>query len=361
MTQVRLYVGTRKGGFVLTSTADREEWDISGPFLKGWEISNICVDDRHSPPNLYAGVGHFVYGPTIHRSRDLGETWEQVDSTPSFPEASDVDLNQIWTIEPGPGAEPEVLYAGVDDAGLFITRDGGDTWTELDGLRQVDTYDDWFPGNGGLCLHSICVHPTNPDRLWVGVSAVGVLRTDDRGQTWTLQNTGLPTAAPGDTHHDIGSCVHRLRLDPANPDRLYQQNHMGVFRSADAGDTWQNITDGLPSAFGFPLATHTTDPNTIYTVPLESDEYRLTKDGRPAVYRSTDAGDSWSRHDTGLPTDTWTSVLRHGMSVDTLDPAGIYVGTTAGTIYQSADAGDTWAELDYTLPRILSVTATVID
>ena len=357
MAEVRLYAGTRKGLFVLEADADRESWSIREPALAGWDVSTVCVDDRDDRA-LYAGVGHFVYGPTVHRSTDGGRRWEQVEASPAY--AGNREVNQVWTVVPGREDEPGVLYAGVDEAGLFVSRDGGDTWSELEGLTAHDTVDRWFPGKGGLCCHSVAVHPTDPDRLWVGISAVGVFRTDDGGETWALKNDGLEVVAPDEDHEKLGSCVHRLVLDPTDPDRLFQQNHRGVFRSTDAGDTWARIDAGLPSTFGFPLVVHPREPGTLYVFPLESDERRLAIDGRPAVYRSTDAGGSWERLDAGLPEDSWVTVLRHGMAVDGLDPVGLYVGTTGGRVFHSADAGETWSALPAHLPRVNSLTAAVV-
>lgn len=360
MSTVALLVGTRKGAFVLESTEDRSEWAVRGPLLPGWDVANMVLDDRGTP-TLYAAVNHFVYGPTIHRSTDLGETFEQVESGPAVPEASDRELNQIWTITPGPADDRDCLYAGVDEAALFVTRDGGDTWSEVPGLANHPTREGWFPGKGGLCCHSICLDPTDRDRLWVAISAVGVFRTEDGGEHWTLCNDGLAVAAPDDEHDHLGSCVHRLVSDPTDPDRLYQQNHVGVYRTTDGADTWQRIDEGLPSSFGFPMELHPRDPETLYTVPLQSDEYRMAIDGDPAVYRSTDAGDSWERLADGMPTNAWVTVLRHALAVDDRNPAGIYVGTTGGSVYASADAGDTWRTLDVSLPRINSLSAAVVD
>jgi photosystem II stability/assembly factor-like uncharacterized protein len=359
MTGVRLYAGTRKGLFVLEADADRSDWTVREPILAGWEVSNVCADERAD--RLFAAVGHFVYGPTIHRSDDGGDRWEQVEASPTYPADADRELNQIWTVEPGRRDDPRTLYAGVDEAGLFVSRDGGDSWAEVEGLSDHDTRAKWFPGKGGLCCHSVLVHPDDPDRLWVGISAVGVFRTDDGGETWSLTNDGLEVVAPDDDHDALGSCVHRLVLDPTDPDRLYQQNHRGVFRSTNAGDTWERIDDGLPSTFGFPILLHPHEPETLYVFPLESDEQRMAIDGEPAVYRSTDAGDTWERCADGLPTRSWITVLRHGLAADSLDPAGLYVGTTGGDVFYSADAGDSWDRIDAHLPRIYSLTATVVE
>lgn len=219
MSAVRLFAGTRKGLFVLESDEARADWAVGEPALAGWEISDVCVDDR-AGPRLFAAFGHFVYGSTVHRSDDGGASWDQVEHSPAYPEDADRELNRVWTFVPGRDSAPETLYAGVDEAGLFVTRDGGDTWAEVDGLSDHETRSRWFPGKGGLCCHSVLVHPDDPNRLWVGVSAVGVLRTDDGGDSWTLLNDGLEVVAPDDDHETLGSCVHRLVLDPTDPNRL---------------------------------------------------------------------------------------------------------------------------------------------
>ena len=360
MSTVRLFAGTRKGLFILEADEDRERWTVEGPRLAGWEVQGVCHDDRDGD-RLFAGVGHVAYGPTVHRSDDGGVTWEQVERSPAYPEAADREVTRVWTVVPGHDDDPDVLYAGVAEAGLFVSRDGGDTWSEVEGLAAHETRPRWQPGAGGLCCHSVLVHPDDPDRLWVGVSAVGVLRTDDGGASWSLCNAGLEVAAPDERHDGLGSCVHRLVQDPTDPDRLYQQNHRGVYRSTDAGDTWERLDDGLPSTFGFPLVLHPRDPETLYVFPLESDERRLAPDGRPAVYRSTDAGETWEARDEGFPTDSWVTVLRHAMAVDDLEPAGVYVGTTGGRVFHSADAGDTWAAVDCHLPRVSGLAAVVVD
>ena len=366
MSSVTLLAGTRKGAFLVESDGDRTEWTVRGPLLKGWEVSDLVLDLRDgagdgAPGRLHAAVGHVVYGPTIHRSDDFGETWEQVEGTPAYPEDAERELDQVWRIEPGRADEPDTLYAGVAEAGLFVSRDGGDTWDEVPGLNEHGTRPDWMPGAGGLCCHTILHDPNDADRMWVGISAVGVFRTDDGGESWQPKNTGVEVVDPDLAEGGVGSCVHGLVLDPTDPGRLYQQNHRGVYRSTDAGDTWEPAGDGLPSTFGFPIAMHPRDPETLYTVPLESDEYRMSLDGQPAVYRTTDGGDSWTGHTEGFPEDSWLTVLRQAMTVDDLDPAGVYVGTTGGRIFSSRDEGETWAAIDCHLPRIFSLRAVVVD
>lgn len=359
MREVLVLVGTRKGAFLLSSDRERRDWRIEGPLLKGWEVSCMEVDARGDTPTIYAGVGHFVYGATIHRSRDLGKTWEQLEARPAYEPGSEKKLNRIWSITPGRPGEEGTLYAGIDEAGLFRSRDSGETWEPLDGLNRHATREAWSPGAGGLCCHTVLLDPNDSQRLWVGISAVGSFRSDDDGATWELVTDGLPVAVEDGEHAGVGSCVHKMVLDPEQPDVLYQQNHQGVLRSRNGATSWERIENGLPSQFGFPMVMHPRDGRTLYTIPLESDEYRLPIDGRLAVYRTRDGGDSWTALREGLPVDSYQGVLRNAMAVDPLDPCGVYFGTTGGQVYASADEGESWREIPCNLPRIASVTALV--
>ena len=365
MARVLLMVGTRKGAFFFWSNEARREWRIEGPLIKGWEVGSLALD-RRGDQAVYAGVGHFVYGPTIQVSRDFGDTWKQIENGPRYGESSALKLNRIWTVVPGHESEPGVLYAGVDEAGLFVSRDGGVHWREVESLSRHPTRSEWSPGAGGLCCHTVLVDPADKKRLWVGISAVGVFRSDDGGATWEVKNEGLPIAAESEEFDNVGSCVHRLVLSPDEPGVLYQQNHMGVFRSADAGDSWDSIQDGLPSEFGFPMVMPAGDPPTLYVMPLESSEYRFFIDGRPVVYRSRDRGASWQAKSAGLPGGhSYTGVLRHCLAADGLgngaEGGGIYFGTSGGKVYYSRDDGDSWQAMPAQLPRILSVTAAVLE
>lgn len=361
MARVLVMVGTQKGAFFLRSDAERRDWTIQGPLLKGWEVCHIELDARREPV-LYAGLGHGVYGPGILVSRDMGQNWTPLENGPVYAEGSGRKLERVWSVTPGPADEPDVLYAGVAQAGLFVSRDLGQSWQPLDGLNQHPTASEWTPGAGGLCCHTILIDPGNKRRLWVGISAVGVFRSDDEGATWEVKNRGLPIAVKAKEHEGIGSCVHKMVLDPKNPDLLYQQNHQGVFRSTDAGDSWQRIESGLPSRFGFPMVMHPRDSRTLYVAPMESDEYRFPEDGRLRVYRTRDGGDSWQPLSAGLPEDSsYAGVLRHAMATDGLDEAGIYFGTTGGQVFYSRDNGDRWQALPYVLPRVMSVTATTVE
>jgi photosystem II stability/assembly factor-like uncharacterized protein len=359
MPKTHLFVGTEKGAFVLSSRKRRTDWKLHGPFLKGWKVQDIRVDSRGGSPTLWAAVGSFVYAACVQKSEDLGRTWEQLEAAPHYDEGAPGKLRALWTVTPGHPSRPEELYAGVADAGLFRSNDSGQSWQELKGVSEHPTRAEWMPGAGGLCCHTIIVHPDNPKRVWVGISAVGVFRTDDDGQTWDLCNTGLDIVLEAKENKHIGSCVHRMVLDPENPDRLYQQNHRGLFRSTNGGDSWKRIEEGLPAenCFGFPIALDPTNPDRVFIVPEESDEYRMALEGRLTVYRTEDGGDSWQPRRKGLPRDFYSGVLRQAMDTDSHDPCGVYFGTIAGTMHFSIDAGDTWDTMPYQFPRICSVAA----
>ena len=348
-----MLVGTVKGAFFYISDADRQEWKLTGPHLPGWEIYSLCGDGANG--RIFAGTCSFTYGATIRVSRDLGTTWEEVKRSPAYPEKSGFKLNRIWQIVPGHPSEPGTWYAGVEEAGLFVSRDDGRTWTELDGLTRHPTRSQWFPGNGGMCLHTIIVDPTNSRRLWTAASAIGVFRSEDAGVTWKICNQGLPSVPTGlPAATEVGRCVHKMVLDPEKAGVLYQQFHGGVFKSADAGETWQPIAQGLPSVFGFPMAI--TPRGELFVVPLQSDEQRFVPQGALKVYRSRDRGRTWKALAKGLPAQShYVGVLRDAMASDPLDPAGIYFGTTMGEVFASADNGDTWTQLPGQLPRITTV------
>lgn len=361
MSRVLVLVGTAKGAFLCWSDESRREWRVEGPLLKGWEVNDLRVDLRSGEPVIWAAVGSYVYGPTVRVSRDLGRTWTQVENGPAYPADAARKLERVWTVVPGRPKEPDVLWAGVAEAGLFVSRDGGESWSELPGLNEHPTRKAWSPGAGGLCCHTIVHDPADPKRSWVGISAVGVFRSDDGGETWQVKNQGLPIAVPDQDHPEVGTCVHKMVIAPDEPNRLYQQNHQGVFRSLDAGDTWERIENGLPSTFGFPMVMHPHDSRTLYVLPLESDEYRFFPGGLVAVYRSRDGGDSWHRLAAGLPAaHGYTGVLRGAMAADGLDRCGVYFGTSSGQLFASADEGETWQAMPGLLPRISSVTAVVL-
>lgn len=343
-------VGTEKGGFICRADADRRRWSIEGPIFKGWRVT---ASTRTPGGRFLVATSSPVYGPAVHVSDDLA-SWTQVERTPAYPEGGEQKLNQIWTFASGNGR----IFAGVDVAGLFVSDDDGTTWNPVAGLNDHPTRGGWFPGAGGLCAHAVIVDPTRPDRIWCGISAVGVLRSDDGGATWQPRNKGVRCMIEDQEIQGIGYCVHGLAQDPVEPDTLYRQDHSGMYRSRDAGDTWEKNEEGLPSWFGFPIAIDRRT-RTLFAFPMESDEYRMPVGGRFAVYRSVNGGDSWESAPTrGLPEEpTYAGVLRGAMAVDTLDPAGVYVGSTSGDVYASPDRGESWQRLAMKLPRVLSVAA----
>ncbi len=345
---VLVIVGTAKGGFALRSK-DRKNWDIEGPFFKGWSVTAATRD----PDGMFLiGAASYVYGPAIHTSRDLAE-WRQVSNGPAYPTDGKYKLTQIWKLLVHDG----VYFAGVAEAGLFRSRDKGETWLPVDGLNEHRTREAWMPGNGGLCAHAILVDPKNPRRLWCGISAVGVFRSDDGGETWHAKNKGVPVILEDKNHADIGFCVHALEQDPDLANVIYRQDHVGMFRTRDGGDNWERIETGLPSGFGFPLVMDRRK-KAIYIIPLESDEYRIPKDGKFRVYRSRNGGDSWEPLSNGLPEEkSFAGVLRGAMDADQLDPCGVYVGTTSGDLYASADGGESWSRVPARFPRIMCVAA----
>ena len=352
---VVLLVGTTKGAFFFHGDAERTSWRMTGPHLGGWEIYSL-LGDRDG--RVYAGTSHFVYGPTIRMSEDMGETWAEVGASPQYPAESGFKLKRIWQLAAGHASQPETLYAGVEEAGLFVSHDRGYTWQELSALTQHPSRPAWFPGGGGLCLHTILVDPRNAGRIWVGISAVGAFRTDDGGQSWKVCNTGLPSVPTGEGDTSVGRCVHKMVLDPQDSDTLYMQFHGGVFRSTDAGDSWHPIEEGLPGVFGFPMAI--TPSGKLFVIPLDSDEQRYVRDGRLEVYRSTDRGASWHAASVGLPEEPqFTGVLRDAMAVDPLDRAGVYFGTRSGKLFGSADEGETWTALADGLPPVIAVKTAV--
>jgi photosystem II stability/assembly factor-like uncharacterized protein len=348
-----LLIGTVKGVFLYESDESRTDWKLSGPHLGGWEIFSLSGDSKNA--RILAGTGHFSHGPTIRTSRDSGRTWEGVTGDPRMAEGSKAEVKHIWQIVPGHASEPRTWYAGVDDAALFVSRDDAQTWSEVKGLTSHPTRPHWVPGFGGLCLHSVLVDPSNPRRMWVGISAVGVFRTEDGGENWQLCNQGLHNVAPEFVPHpDMGRCVHKMVLHPSKPGVLYMQFHGGVFKSDDGADSWTRISNGLPHDFGFPMAI--SDAGELFIVPLLSDENRVVPEGALKVWRSRDEGRSWRALTDGLPQkEHFVGVLRDAMTADALTPAGVYVGTTGGEIFFSKNAGDEWVKLPAQFPRITTL------
>jgi hypothetical protein len=348
---VLVIVGTEKGAFLCRSGRDRRRWEIEGPLFKGWKVT---ASARSGSGRYFLATASQVYGAALHASTDL-KTWRQIDRGPAYAAGGDRKLNQIWTLR----CNNRRHFAGVDEAGLFVSDDDGESWRPVSGLNDHPSRGSWFPGAGGLCAHVILIHPKRPDRIWCGISAVGVWRSDDGGHTWMPKNEGVRCMAPDKDFPGIGYCVHGLAMDPDDPDRIYRQDHSGMYRTTDAGESWERNEQGLGSWFGFAIAM---DPGsrTLFSFPLESDEYRLPVAGKCQVYRSRTKGDTWEPLETGLPdTPYYGSVLRGGMAVDGLDPAGIYLGSTSGDVFVSADGGDSWQTLAARLPRILSVGAYV--
>ena len=351
-------VGTRKGAFIFQGDTNRQKWKMTGPHFPGWSVNHLSFDARAgSPGTLFAVLNHDVYGANVHRSTDLGKTWQMADG-PGFPADSGQKLARLWRIEPGHASRPNEVWAGGDPAALFKSEDGGQTWRTVPGINEHPTRDGWFPGAGGLITHCILVHPTNPDRMFVAISAAGVFRSDDGGQTWAPKNKGTKACfmPEGQQWPEYGQCCHHLVMSPADPDVLFQQNHCGVYRTTDGGENWTAIEDGLPAHFGFPIGISGGAGRSIYIVPEVSDEFRYTPNGEFAVYRSRSAGDRWQKLNRGLPRQgAYLNVLREGLATDNAQPSGVYVGTSTGELFYSRDEGDNWQVLAGHLPPIYSV------
>ena len=367
MSALRLLVGTRKGGFILTSDGKRAEWKVSGPHFAGWEIYHL-KGSPVNPNRIYASQSSGWFGQQVQRSDDGGETWEAVgkdflyDGVPGTHQWYDGtqhpwEFKRIWHFEPSL-TEAETVYAGAEDAALFRSTDGGTTWHELSGLRDAKGKL-WQPGAGGMCLHTIVLDPTNAQRMFVAISAAGAFRTDDGGTTWSPINQGLKSQFElPDPTAEVGHCVHRIAMHSSRPGVLFMQKHWDVMRSDNAGDSWNEVSGNLPSDFGFPIDVHAHEPETIYVVPIKSDSEHFPPDGKLRVYRSRSGGNEWEALTKGLPqSDCYVNVLRDAMAVDSLDKCGVYFGTTGGQVYGSADAGDTWNAIVRDLPAVLSVEA----
>jgi hypothetical protein len=388
MSSVRLLVGTRKGAFILTSDGNRKRWKVNGPHFAGWEIYHVKGSPA-DPNRLYASQTSGWFGQVIQRSNDGGKTWEApgggvtvepgqmpkgesnrfvYDTSPETgkPLTTHIwydgtqhpwEFKRVWHLEPS-RTDPDTVYAGVEDAALFRSTDGAKTWHELAGLRGHGTGPKWQPGAGGMCLHTILIDPSNPDRIYVAISAAGAFRTDDGGKTWKPINQGLRSQYIPDPTAEIGHCVHRIALHPSRPDRVFMQKHWDVMRTENAGDQWTEVSGNLPTDFGFVVDVHAHEPETIYVVPIKSDSEHYPLDGKLRVYRSRSGGNEWEPLTKGLPQrNCYVDVLRDSMCVDQLDSCGIYFGTTGGQVYGSADAGDTWSALVRDLPPVLSVEA----
>jgi BNR/Asp-box repeat len=365
MSQVRVLVGTRKGAFVLTSDGKREHWEVSGPHFGGWEIYHVKGSPA-DPNRLYCSQSSGWFGQQIQRSDDGGKTWTAVgnkfvyDGVPGTHQWYDGtphpwEFKRVWHLEPSL-TDPDTVYAGVEDAAIFRSTDGGQNWHELSGLRGHGTGPHWQPGGGGLCLHTLILDPSNAQRMFIAISAAGAFRTDDGGANWRPINHGLYSKYIPNPTAEIGHCVHHVAMHPARPGVLFMQKHWDVMRSDNAGDSWQKVSGNLPTDFGFVIDVHAHQPETIYVVPIKSDSEHYPLEGKLCVYRSHSGGNEWEALTNGLPQrDCYVNVLRDAMAVDTLDDCGVYFGTTGGQVYASPDAGNHWAPIVRDLPAVLSV------
>ena len=365
MSAVRVLVGTRKGAFVLSADAKRRDWKIEGPHFAGWEIYHINGSPLN-PNRLYASQSSGWFGQIIQRSEDGGASWAPVgnafayDGVPGTHQWYDGtphpwEFARVWHLEPSPH-DAETVYAGVEDAALFRSTDGGTTWYELSGLRGHSTGSSWQPGAGGMCLHTVLLDPNDAQRMFVAISAAGAFRSTDAGATWMPINRGLKSEQIPDPDAEVGHCVHRIAMHPQRPKVLYMQKHWDVMRSDDGGDHWHEVSGNLPTDFGFPIDVHAHEPSTVYVVPIKSDQEHFPLDAQLRVYRSRTGGDEWEALTNGLPQQNcYVNVLRDAMAVDSLDSCGIYFGTTGGTVYASADEGEHWEAIVRDLPAVLSV------
>jgi BNR/Asp-box repeat len=387
MSRVRVLVGTRKGAFVLEADGKREKWDVSGPHFAGWEIYHLkgSLADRN---RIYASQSSGWFGQMVQRSDDGGKTWHQPGTAPgetpapgppkpasnkfvydASPETGKPltthqwydgtqhpwEFKRVWHFEPSL-TDPDTVYAGVEDAALFRSTDGGESWHELAGLRGHGTGPNWQPGAGGMCLHTIILDPKNPKRIYIAISAAGAFRTDDGGETWKPINKGLYSQYIPNPTAEVGHCVHHVAMNPSRPDVLFMQKHWHVMRSDNAGDQWTKVSGNLPTDFGFVIDVHAHEPETVYVVPIKSDSEHYVHEGKLRVFRSRTGGNEWEPLSRGLPQkDCYVNVLRDAMAVDRLDKCGIYFGTSGGQVYVSADAGDSWNAIVHDLPAVLSV------
>jgi len=365
MGGVRVLVGTRKGAFVLTSDERRQDWEVAGPHFGGWEVYHLKGSPA-DPDRIWAAPSGGWFGQLVQRSEDGGRTWSPVgndfryDGVPGTHQWYDGtphpwEFARVWHLEPSL-TDPETVYAGVEDAALFKTTDGGASWSELSGLRRHGSGPHWQPGAGGMCLHTVVLDPTDEQRLYTAISAAGAFRSDDGGTTWSAINKGLRSGGIPDPDAEVGHCVHKMAMHPSRPEVLFMQKHWDVMRSDDGGGSWYEVSGDLPSDFGFPIDVHAHEPDTVYVVPILSDSQHYPPDGRLRVYRSRSGGGDWEPLTRGLPQEhCYVNVLRDAMAVDRLDECGVYVGTTGGQVYASADSGDSWTAIVRDLPAVLSV------
>lgn len=351
-----------KGAFVLRSNRARKRWEAGGPYFVGAPVYAMALDQRRGRRHLWCGVQSWRWGPFLSSSNNFGKSWTQPESYPvKFPQESGLALKNIWQICLGRDAEPDTLYCGVEPTALFESHDAGQSWTAVKGLLDHPHRPKWTPGGGGQCLHTILPDPAKPRRIFVAMSTGGVYRTDDGGATWQARNKGVRAEFQPDKYPEFGQCVHKIAQHPAKPERLYLQNHWGLYRSDDGADSWKDVAHGVPSDFGFAMVVHPHDPDTAYIVPIESDEYRCTPEGKLRVYRTRNAGGRWEPLATGLPQkNALETILRDALTADALDPAGIYFGTRSGKIYGSSNEGKSWQLVLEGLPSIVCVKAAVV-
>jgi photosystem II stability/assembly factor-like uncharacterized protein len=361
---VVVMVGTMKGAFLLRADAERKHWDVGGPYFPGRAVYAFAYDDRNGRSRVWAAVNSMHWGSYLSSSDDFGQTWSEPEAyNIKFPAEADASVKQIWQIALGSSDEPDTLYCGVEPAALFKSTDAGATWSLVQGLYDHPHRPLWQPGGGGLCLHTILPDPANSKRIHIAISTGGVYRTDDGGASWQPRNLGVRAQflPEGQQYPEFGQCVHKIVAHPSNSDRMFLQNHWGLYRSEDAGDSWTDIANGVPSDFGFAMEIDNQDPNTVFIVPLESDEFRCTPEAKLRVYRTRNGGDSWEPLTNGLPQENaFETILRDGMTGDKASPMGLYFGTRSGKLYGSNDTGESWAAIMEGLPAVVCVTSAVI-
>ncbi|MGH3365689.1 MAG: WD40/YVTN/BNR-like repeat-containing protein [Nocardioidaceae bacterium] len=359
MSGTILLIGTRKGLWIARSDAARTSWDLTGPHFLMSEVASCAVDTRRDKPRLLVGVMSWHWGPQVLRSDDLGETWEgEKANAVEFPKDTGAALQRVWQLAPGPADQPDVVYAGTEPSALFRSVDGGESFTLLRGLWDHPHREHWHPGGGGQAIHTVLPHPTDQQRVTVAMSTGGVYRTFDSGDSWAPANKGIEVDfMPEERFPEYGQCVHKVGLHPDRPERLFAQNHGGVYRSDDGGDLWTSIAAGLPSDFGFPIVVHPADPDSLFVFPVVGAEERFPPEGKARVWRSRDAGQTWQAHGNGLPDGFYTAVMRDAMCVDDADPAGVYFGSRDGSVFASNDEGESWTAVAQHLPDVLSVRA----
>lgn len=359
---VLILVGTMKGAFVFRADRERRTWEMGGPYFPGNVVYALAYDSRAGRQRLWAGVMNWHWGALLRSSDDFGRNWTNPETASvKFPESTGEALKQVWQIVPGPASEPETMYCGVEPAALFVSRDGGETWALDENLWNHPQREKWVPGGGGMCLHTILVDPEDPRRVRIAVSTAGMYVTEDGGASWRPSNRGVRADFLPEKYPDFGQCVHKVAQSRKRPDRMFLQNHWGLYRTDDRGESWIDVANGVPSDFGFAVGIHPEDPDTAWIVPLEADTFRCTPEGKLRVYRTRNAGGSWEPMANGLPQENaYETVLRDALAVDALGPAGVYFGTRSGKLFASNDEGESWQEVASGLPPVVAVKAAVV-